>query len=199
MPGGAGFAGRLLWFGTLAALALLAAYVFLRTLGAVSADATLPIERVAGALLSWIDALPSAQARLLAAGTALAVGLLSLTAMAWRGRSGSPLAGEWLHVLEADERGIILVANNGIESVVASAVESTPGVFEASAEARPSGRGVSLIVDIAVLEGADVRRAGLGARARAIEAVERLVGLDVHKVRVRVDVLSAEQLGRTVL
>jgi hypothetical protein len=179
-------------------VALVSAYVMLRALGVLPPGALLPQRAADGPALGWIEQLPT-WGRTAAAGGALLVGLtaLAVTLSVRNGRRSEARGG--VHVLEADERGLILVAHEGIESLARAAVARTPGVVESDVRVRSRGDGVSLVVDIGVVELADVRKAGLAARDRAVEAAKKLAGLVVRDVQVRVEVLSPEELGRAVL
>lgn len=177
-------------------LAALSAYAMLRALGLLPPAALLPAPLSLSPALAWLDDL-AAGPRLLTSLGALVIGTLALWMLVRRDAGVREAGGGGaLHVLTADELGLVVLANGGLEAIVATAARATPGVFDARVRARPHGRGVQLALDIQVLQDTNVPRAANLTRERAVAAVERLVGLPVDAVRVRVDVLSAEQLGR---
>lgn len=179
-------------------LAIAAAAVFLSALGVVQAERMVPDEVLRERLLGWLVEGP-AWVRAATASVALGVGLLALWGLSRR-ISASPSGTPNVHVLMADELGVVVVAREGVEGVARQAVGGAAGVVEADVRVRSRGAdAVGLVVHAVVLPGADLQRAGAQARDRAREAVERLVGLRVHEVAVQLEVIAPEDLERTVL
>lgn len=188
----------------LLALAAIAAVVFLLALGLVDAGRVIGDEGLRDALLGWTEGAGAAWTRAAVASGALLLGLLSLWGLLRRlapsgGGQPSGPASE-VHVLVADDLGVVLVAREGIEGIARQAVQGSTGVIDAEVRVRSRGPdAVALKVDALVLPGADLQRAGAQARDRARESVERLVGLGVQEVSVRLEVVEPEDLERTVL
>jgi hypothetical protein len=178
--------------GLLVCLAAAAAYVCLHALGLIRPSQVLP-----GTLLtSWLAPLDPL-AKLAVAGGALVVGLLSCWAILARLSPARPLRSDSPLVLEHDERGIVVVDGECIVRVAEHAAVTTPGVWDAEVIVRPRGNGVvDLKLVCSMLEGTDVRRGATRARDRAIEAIDKLLGLEVGHTRVRVRLVELGEIER---
>jgi len=194
---GSGGVGKLVGGAVLLLVAAVAAALFLVALGLVEGSQVLRDPGLTAAALGWLED-GGLGTRLLTAGVSLVVGLASLWLLLGR-LSGDGRRSPSHHVLIADEQGVVLVARDGVAGVARNAAESAPGVIEA--DVRITSRGpsaVGLSIRVSVLPGADVKRAGAGARDRAADAVERLVGLEVHDTAVHVEVIEPEDVDRMV-
>lgn len=133
-----------------------------------------------------------------AAGSSV-VGFLSLMMM-MRMFGARRRGGEAMHILEADDRGFVVVDSRGIAIVAEEAAHTTPGVVAAEVEVFPRGaKGVKLRVAIDVYPGANVKQAGTEARERARKAVEELVGVEVGTVTASTHVLEPEEMARVLM
>jgi len=193
------FAGLLLLV-----VAAAAAAAFLLAIGLVDASRLIADEGLRETLLGWTTGTGNAWTRAAVASGSLLVGLLALWGIIRRLTPGGAPRGAQtqsaVHVLVADDLGVVLVAREGIEGIARQAVQGATGVIDAEVQVRSRGPdAVGLKVDALVLPGADLQRAGAQARDRAREAVERLVGLGVQEVSVRLEVVEPEELERTVL
>lgn len=113
--------------------------------------------------------------------------------------SGRSATSTGQHVLVADERGYVVVDKRGIRTIAESAATRVSGVVEARIQVHGAGAApVRLVLKVWVHAGADLRVAGEKARQRAIEAVEQLVGLQVHDAVVHLEVVPLEELGRVI-
>jgi uncharacterized alkaline shock family protein YloU len=103
------------------------------------------------------------------------------------------------HILSTDDKGLVLVDKRGICTIAGEAIRRVPGVVDVNV--RVLGGGVSavrLIAQTWVHAGVELTRAGDEAREQAREAVEKLVGLEVLDVVVRLHVVPLEDLDRVV-
>lgn len=146
--------------------------------------------------LAWLDRL-SWPGRLGVAAGALAVGVLCLSLplrlIAPAARSSST----GLHMLEADERGFVVLDSAGVATFAEQAALTAQGVVDARARVRGTGTSpVRLRVDVSVYPGADVKQAGAEARRMIRESVERYVGVDVKEVAVKARVIEVEAFAR---
>jgi hypothetical protein len=178
-------------------IAAAAALIFLGAIGAVSLAHTLPygaqIEKVV-----FFSALPGPMGRVLAAGASGAVGLLAFVVL-FRRLTGSARRPEARHVLISDERGYVFVEKRGISTVGISAIKRVHGVVDADVRVIGGGAApVRLAIRVGLHAGAELIATGEKVRAAAIDAVEKLVGLEVHDVLVKVDVIPLEDLDRLV-
>ena len=178
-------------------IAAFAAMIFLGAVGAISLAHTLPfgaeLEKVV-----FFSALPSPMGRVLAAAASGAVGLLSFLVL-FKRLTGSSRRPEARHVLLSDERGFVFVEKRGISTVAMSAIKRVHGVVDADVKVIGGGAApVRLAIRAAIHAGAELTVAGEKVRKAAIDSVENLVGLDVHDVMVKVDVVPLEDLDRLV-
>ena len=103
------------------------------------------------------------------------------------------------HVLAADEQGVVLVDRRGIAAVAGEAIRRLPGVVEVDVRVGSGGASaVRLVARTWVHARAELSQLGDEARQQARSAVERLVGLDVIDVVVRLHVVPLEALDRVV-
>lgn len=180
----------------LLAVAGIAAVMFLLALGFADPAQIMPDTQLRARLLGWLDG--PLWVKLVTAGGSLLVGLVSLWALLRRFGS-RPAPSPRVHVLSADEQGVILVAREGISEVAETAALGAPGIVDVDVQIRNRGsEAVGLRIRAGVVPGADLQRAGAQVRDRARDAVEKLVGLSVRDVTVELDVLDAEDLGRRV-
>lgn len=130
------------------------------------------------------------------AAVSAAVSLLALGGLVWQLRVGQRRGNDY-HLITADERGFVLVDARTIETTVEYAALRTPGVVDvnASVQARGPRHPVNLTLDVYTHPGARLREAGERARQEALEAVEELIGMGVHRVTVDMHVLEADQLA----
>lgn len=182
----------------LLSLAAAAAFVFLGAVGAISLARTLPygaeIEKVI-----YFASLPAPMGRVLAAGAAGLIGLLSFIVLFRRFTGASTRSPEARHVLLSDERGYVFVEKRGISTVAVSSIKRVHGVVNADVKVIGGGAApVRLAIHAGIHAGAELTSTGEKVRAAAIDAVEKLVGLDVHDVLVKVDVIPLEDLDRLV-
>lgn len=192
-----GGAERVLLGLLLVALAILAAMVFLAALGVLRLADTLPFGRELERVLLF-QMLPAGVGRPLAAVVSGAVGLLSVLVLLRRLTGGSSRP-EARHVLVADERGFVMVEKRGIATVASSALKRIPGIIDANVQVIGGGAApVRLAIRVWIHAGAKLAEVGDEARKKATEAVENLVGLDVHDVLVRVEVVPLEELDRLI-
>lgn len=130
----------------------------------------------------------------------LVVGVGSLTALVARlGSAGDGRRRADHHLLDADDRGFVVVDSRGVSIVAARAACRAEGVVDCLVDVRPEkGSAVSLRTEVLVHPGAPVKTISTRVRDAVHEAVERMIGLDVASVGVRVQVLEPDELARTV-
>ena len=192
-PGESGGSGGGRIFGVLLGLlvAVAAAYVFLAAVGAADprflARVGFPVARLAD------KSMPGFRAAV-AAGS-LVIGLLALALM-FRG-GGKPVSN--VHVLTADERGLVVVDNRGVCTVAAEAARRSPGVLGVTARVTGTGAApVRVELTLSASAAAELKNVGDAARTTAADAIERLIGLKVQDVIVKILVVPLEELGRRV-
>jgi hypothetical protein len=182
----------------LLAIAVAAAIALLTAIGAFTPSLVLPY----GAELErWLrlDHVPYGLGRVLVAVCAALVGILAVKLLIRRISPASPRDESTTHVLLADDKGIVEVEKRGIATVAAEAVLRVSGVVEAEVEVLGSGAyPVRLRVSAWVHARTEMKRASDEVLEQAVQAVERLVGLDVHDAKVTLKVIPLEDLGRVV-
>ncbi len=175
-----------------------AAFVFLAALGLLDTARAAPFGFDLGQLLGF-DRDPQGFIRLGAGSAALLVGLTATVAFVRR-LAGEPVArpaAAGMHVLRADERGIVRVDSAGICAVANAAALRTPGVVDARAEVlNPEGAQLRLGLGVWVSAAAEVGQTGEAVRQNVVEAVQRLVGLEVAQAVVNLKVVPLSQVGR---
>lgn len=139
--------------------------------------------------------------RALIAVVSLLLGLAVLAVLVGKlpGRGPSPTAGA-NHVVSADDEGMVVIASEGVESLVKLAATRTHGVIDAHVSVR--GRGASPVgirIKAITRPGTDMSRCGKELRDAARTAVERLGGLTVADVVVKLDVMSPDKMGLRTL
>ena len=144
--------------------------------------------------------IPSAERMLLRLLFALGAGVLAL-GLVWlafqRAFAGS--RSRYIHVVSADEQGLVVVGSRGVESVALTAIHTVRGVVDARVAVRGRIVGpVKLAVTLWVSAAGDLPRIGDAAREAARDAVTRLAGIDVDDVSVRVVVVRVEEIARAV-
>ena len=186
----------------LVAIAVVAAGLFLITMGLVEPKALIPDASLRQFTLGWLNG-SAPWVRLAVAGGSLVSGVLALGAVLSRLRpDGTPPTrrGGDVHVLTSDDRGVVFVARRGIEGVARAGAASAPGVADVDAQVRTRGpHAVALRLHVLALPGVDLKRAGELAQERAADAVQRLVGLEVKDVAVRIEVLPPEELSEGLI
>jgi hypothetical protein len=188
---------RLIVWLLLFAVAVVAAMVFLFTIGLFSLAETLPDGAVFERWLR-LEQLPYGSGRFLVGAISLLVGLIASVLLLRRVVPGGSRTGEQ-HVLLADDLGVVVVEKKGIAAVAVAAVQRVNGVVDV--EVRVIGSGAAplrLIVRTWVHAAAELKRAGDEVRQKAKEAVEHLIGIEVHDVLVKLEVVPLEDLGRIV-
>lgn len=188
---------RLIVWLLLLAIAVIAAMVFLFTIGLFSLAEALPDGAVFERWLR-LEQLPYGSGRFLVGAISLLVGLIASVLLLRRlvparGRTGEQ------HVLLADDHGVVVVEKKGIAAVAVAAVQRVNGVVDV--EVRVIGSGAAplrLIVRTWVHAAAELKRAGDEVRQKAKQAVEHLIGIEVNDVLVKLEVVPLEDLGRIV-
>ncbi|MCK5800091.1 MAG: hypothetical protein KAI47_23030 [Deltaproteobacteria bacterium] len=192
-----GLVERIVFVLILVLIATGAAFVFLGAIGAVNLTTTFPY----GAELEKIvffSSLPTGIGRLLATAVSGAIGLLALVVLLRR-FSGGNRRPEAKHVLVSDERGFVVIEKRGISTVAVSAIKRVHGVVNAEVTVVGGGSApVRLVIRAWIHAGAELTVAGEKVRQAAITAVETLVGLEVHDVMVKVEVVPLEDLDRLI-
>jgi hypothetical protein len=156
---------------------------------------SLGIPAVDGWLTSLV-ALPLA-GRVGAAAASIVLGLLSLS-LFFRG-IGITRRPRSIHILTADDKGLVVVDSHGIAVVAEAAATSAHGVMAAEVEVIPRGaQQVKLRLDVDVYPGANVKRAGTEARDACKDAVEKLVGVEVVGITATTHVLEPEEMARVM-
>ncbi len=194
--GGGGSPEKVVFALLLLLLAALAGAIFLGAIGALSLAHSLPygaeLEKVV-----YFASLPSPMGRVLAAAASGLIGLLSFVVL-FR-RLTSSRAPQARHVLLSDERGYVFVEKRGISTVAVVAIKRVYGVVDADVDVIGGGAApVRLAIRVGIHAGAELTTTGEKVRGVAIDAVEKLVGLDVHDVLVKVEVIPLEDLDRLV-
>ena len=188
--------GRLIYRLLLVLIGVGAAMIFLLAIGTAQ-----PEQLPWGAQLAQLTAIPSLPApaqKPLSAAIALLTGLVAF-GLLLRGLRAGPSAAGARHVLISDEKGFVVVEKRGIATVAISAVKRISGVVDAHVEVLGGGAApVRLVIRASIHAGAELKTTGDLARQRAKEAVERLVGLEVLDVLVKVEVVPLEELDRIV-
>jgi hypothetical protein len=181
----------------LGAVALLSALVFVLAIGLLEPSAVFGDAALRDAVLGPITA--DAGSRALFAAGSLAIGLGALTLLLRRtSRRSRPESGA--HVVSSGDAGLVVISNSGVASLIHHAVLRTRGVVEA--EVQVKGRGAAPIgirVDTVARAGTDLEQTGSAVRDAARSAAERLGGLEVGDVVVKLDVLSPEDMGLRTL
>jgi hypothetical protein len=161
-----------------------------RVLGACGAS----LERV---LL--LPPLPEAGGRLVAGVVGGLVGLGALILLVRRLFPLGPRPASTHHVLAADDKGIVLVDRRGISAVAGEAIRCVPGVVDVEVRVLRGGTSaVRLVAQTWVHARTELAQLGEAAREQARVAVERLVGLDVLDVVVRIHVVPLDALEKVV-
>lgn len=191
---------RLVVSALLLVLAGAGAYVFLVALGVLDGAVRLPSGQTVDQLLGLAGG-GGSENRVMVGAVSLLLGLLFtgvLVARLTGGASGEARErGDGVHILSADEGGLVVVDTVGVRNVATAAVQVIPGVVDVKVTVRGSG-GAPVKLELVVSASAAAEQHTLGERARerARDAVQRLVGLEVQEVSVRMNAVSLEDLGR---
>lgn len=183
----------------LVCIALAAAGVFLTAIGLLRPMQLVPDAGKALEDTILLRTLPYGIGRVIAGATAAVVGLVAVLLLLRRIVPGTPRPSTQHHILSADEQGLVIVDKRGISAVAGAAVQRIPGVVDVNVRVIGGGTSaVRLVVRTWVHAGAELQSVGDEAREGAREAVEKLVGLDVRDVVVRLHVVPLEDLDRVV-
>lgn len=176
-----------------------AAAVFLAALGLFRLADVLPEAGPALEDAVLMRSLPMGLGRVAAGASAAVIGLLAIVLLLRRIVPTASRKATDHHVLSADDLGLVLIDKRGVSAVAEAAVERVPGVVQVNVRVLGGGTSaVRLVAQTWAHTGADLRRLGDEAREQARQAVEQLVGLDVHDVLVRLHVVPMEDLDRVV-
>ncbi|MGM0574743.1 MAG: hypothetical protein ACQEXJ_07560 [Myxococcota bacterium] len=182
---------RLGWGVLLILLCAAASVVLLLALGVLDA-ARLPAFLPEGPV-AVLEALAPVERLAIAAG-AVVVGVAAALMLASPGsRRGRRGRASTVHVLERDERGMVVVASQSVGTVARAAALRVPGILDAEVRRIRSANGpATLRLRAWVLAGTEVRSVGEEVRDGVQDAVERLVGLTVRSVHVEMEVVAPE-------
>jgi len=131
-------------------------------------------------------------------GAALGLGCLLLLVMRMNGRtSGRRRARQ--HLLEVDDEGFVMVDSRGVGVIAAQAGSRARGVIDCAVQVFDEGTAaVSVETDVYVSPGTSVKSSAQEVRASVRGAIERLIGLEVRQVAVKIHVLEPEAMTRAV-
>lgn len=177
-------------------LAMACATVFLLALGLLPPSAVVAAFAPAGDLLHSVATLDFVD-RAIAGAAAAAVGVAALALMVRAPRNVPHAATK--HILHADEKGLVVIGSESVETVAEQAAVRAPGVLDARVrvKGRPSGP-VRLRVRVEVLPGTDVKRVGPRVQDAVRSSVEDLVGLTVRDANVEVHVMDPDDLAEVM-
>lgn len=178
------------------ALAGGAAVVFLITLGAMTPAEIAGDWEFGYRLLLLIDGQPWQTRALMAAGAGIA-GLLCFAVIIHQWASGRAEAA--FHMLDADDRGFVVVDSRGVAVVAEQAAMSAHGVIGAAAVIKGSGTTpiqVSIRVDL--YPGANIKHAGTHVREAVAKAMDELVGLEVRDITVNAHIVESDIMTRVL-
>ncbi len=110
-----------------------------------------------------------------------------------------PTPSATFYIVDADDRGIVVVDSRGISTVAAQAAMSAHGVVDVQVSAKGTGASpVVLSVDAAVYPGANIKRSCNDVREAVREAVESMVGISVGEVSVRAHVIDSDAIASLI-
>jgi hypothetical protein len=102
-------------------------------------------------------------------------------------------------VLAADTLGLVVVSTEGICGALAQPLLQIPGVVDGRVElVATAGKPFQLKVFLDASPVADLPAVGVEARARAVDAMKRLAGIDVQAVVVEFRIVSAQRMQRAL-
>jgi len=173
-------------------LAVASATVFLLALGLLPASAVVAAFAPVGELLGKVGTLELVDRALVGAAAAL-LGVAALALVVRTPREVSQVASK--HVLQADEKGLVVIGSASVETIAVQTAIRSPGVLDArvTVRGRPSGP-VRLQIRIDVLPGTDVKRLGPRVQDAVRRSVEDLVGLTVRDANIEVRVMDPDEL-----
>jgi hypothetical protein len=173
-------------------LAVASAIAFLVALGLIPPPAILAAAAQVGEAVSKVGMLDLLDRALIAAAAAV-LGVAALSFLARRSPLVQRSAG--IHVLQADENGLVVIGSASVESVATQTALQAAGVLNArvSVRGRPTGP-VRLRIDVDVLPGGEVKRLGPRVQDAVRQSMEDLVGLTVRDVNVEVHVMDLDDL-----
>ncbi len=177
-------------------LAAAGALLFLAGLGAIAPQGVLG-DGSWGQRGAEILADMSLQTRVATTAVAGVASILTLTLLARSWRPSQPATA--LHMLDVDDRGVVVVDSRGIAVIARQAALSAHGVVDAEVSVRGSGTDpISVQVEIDVYPGSNIKRAGTEVRAMVAKSIDELVGLTVQDVMVRAQVIESNALSRVL-
>ncbi|MEM9492269.1 MAG: hypothetical protein AAGC55_24190 [Myxococcota bacterium] len=196
-PGTLGY--RLIIILVFLALGALAAVIFLRALGAIEPGdvaggwefGTQFLQQVADDDLPW-------RTRALIVGGAALAGLLCFAVVRNQVRPRRAAASSF-HMLDADDRGFVVVDSRGIAAVAEQAAMSAHGVIGAEVQVKGSGTSpIRLRVRAEVYPGANLKLAGTAAREAVATAVDEMIGLQIQDITVTTHVVEVDAMTRVL-
>lgn len=176
----------------LLALAAVAAAVFLVALDLLAVSAVIGVFAPVGNLLGLVTS-AGVMDRALVAGAAAVVSVAALALLVRAPRTVARNAA--YHILQSDEKGLVVVGSESVETVAVQTAVMTAGVLNARVKVRGRASGpVRLNVRVEVLPGADVKRIGPRVQESVCSNVEELVGLTVRDANVEVHVMDPDDI-----
>lgn len=169
-----------------------AATVLLLALGLLPPSAVVSVFAPIGDVLRSVPAADVAD-RGLIAGAAALLGVCALALIAWAPRAIRRRMVR--HVLDVDEKGLIVIGTESVETVALISAIKSAGVLDArvSVSGRSTGP-VRVAIRVDALPGTDLKQLGADVRDTVRRNVEQLVGLQVSDARVEVQVAEFEDL-----
>lgn len=193
-PGGLGY--NLVISAVFLALAGSAAVAFLVALGAVTPSEIAGDWELGYQLLLQVEDQPWQARALTVAGAGIA-GLLCLAVMAHQWAPARARAA--FHMLDADDRGFVVVDSRGIAVVAEQAAMSAQGVIGAQAVIKGSGTTpIRVNIRVDLYPGANIKRAGTQVREAVAQAMEELVGLEVRDITVNTHIVESDLMTRVL-
>ena len=111
----------------------------------------------------------------------------------------SARASSFFHLLDADDRGFVVVDSRGIAVVAEQAAMSAHGVIAAEATIKGSGTSpIRVRLRIQLYPGANIKRAGTQVREAVARAIDELVGLEVQDVTVSAHISETDAMIRVL-
>ena len=172
------------------AVLLLAAGLFVSTLGLVDLEPWLPGISTPETFVG-LEALGSGLGRLAVMFGSAVVGMVATALLAQQ--LAPPAKAGQTYVLSSDEQGLITVELDGIRTIAVAALLPIAGVLDADVDVDSRGGGpIRMRTKLDVLAGSDLPKLGEQARGAAREAVETLVGVNVGDVTVEIHVVPPD-------
>lgn len=173
-------------------VAMLSAMTFLLALGLLPPSAISAAVARAGEALGGIETLALLDRALIAAAAAV-LSIAALSLLVRKTRSGQTEAG--IHLLQADEKGLVVIGSASVETVATLTALQAAGVLNARVKVRGRLSGpVRLRIHLDVLPGTEVKLLGPRVQEAVRRSVEDLVGLTVRDANVQVHVMDLDEL-----